>query len=262
VDNRRAWDVANQKYVGESDAVLAWGLADDGGTLLAIERELLHDVLAAGGDVVHLQSGNAADDFGLLAEGASSVIGVDFSNVVVATAQARSAEVGAAATYVVGDALAVPLRAGCADLVYTGKGALMWLSDLGVWATEVQRLLRPGGACFVYEAHPMAAVWTGDADEPRLVPSVDYFGGTRINTSFPASAIARFGDADTPDAVEHQWPLSTILQSLVDAGLALAQVGEHPEPFWRPADGSPAAAAWKGTLPNSVSILAVRAAGR
>ncbi|MDQ1375188.1 MAG: hypothetical protein QOJ09_2526, partial [Actinomycetota bacterium] len=30
---------------------------------------------------------------------------------------------------------------------------------------------------------------------------------------------------------------------------------EHPEPFWRPADG-PVQAAWRGKLPNSISLMA------
>ena len=258
MSNRRAWDVANQKYVVENESVLASALSSSSGTLLPIERTLLHDVLAAGPVVVHLQSGNATDDFGLLALGAKSVVGVAFSAPAASTAQGRASASGVDATYVVGDALAVPLATGCADLVYTGKGALMWLSDLDVWAAEVRRLVRPGGACFVYEAHPMAALWTRDADVARLDPTVDYFGGTRVNTTFPASAIARFGDADTPDAVEHQWPFAAILGAMLDAGLTIRHVGEHAEPFWRPADGSPNAAAWNGTLPNSLSVLAER----
>jgi SAM-dependent methyltransferase len=260
VNNRRAWDAANKKYVVESDAVLASALGSRG-TLFPVEQSLLQDVLASSAVVVHLQSGNATDDFGLLAMGASSVVGVDFSAPAATSAQGRATAAGVDAAYVVGDALAVPLASGCADLVYTGKGALMWLSDLDVWAAEVRRLLRPGGWCFVYEAHPMAALWTRDADVARLDPTVDYFGGTRVNTTFPASGIARFGDADTPDAVEHQWTLSAVLGALLTAGLTIRHVGEYAEPFWRPADGSPAASAWNGTLPNSLSVLAERPSG-
>jgi SAM-dependent methyltransferase len=48
----------------------------------------------------------------------------------------------------------VPLADGVADLVYTGKGALIWMPDIGAWAREAARLLRPGGHLFVYEGHP------------------------------------------------------------------------------------------------------------
>ena len=150
---------------------------------------------------------------------------------------------------------ATSLRSASADLVYTGKGSLVWLADLDRWAAEVARLLRPGGTFFVYDAHPAAVLWERD-------PPASYFGGTRPNTSFPASAIARFGGPDEPPAIEHQWPLSAIVGALLSAGLVLRHLGEHPEPFWRPADGSPPSAAWDGSLPNSLSILAVRAGGQ
>ena len=253
--NRRAWDVASRKYLEESDAVLA-AARTGGGTLLPVERELLAPMLAGGGLVVHLQSGNATDDFALVELGATTVLGVDFSVVAVEAAERRARESGLAAGYVTGDAQHVPLRDGIADVVYTGKGALMWLADLAAWAAEVRRLLQPGGSAVVVEAHPAAPLWTRDADRPRLDDSVDYFGGRRKNTSFPASAIARFGEETTPAAIEQQWPLSGILMALLDAGLTLRHIGEHAEPFWRPADGTPPAAAWAGRLPNTVSIVA------
>lgn len=252
--NRRAWDLASQKYVVERDATFA--LAQRG-TLLPVELDLLGPVLDAGPAVVHLQSGNGTDDFGLVAAGASQVIGADFSAVAASAAAERARSGGVAATYVVGDVHQVPLRDGSADLVYTGKGALMWLTDLGAWATEAARVLRPGGTCFIYEAHPAAALWTRDPDVARLDPLADYFGGTRANTTFPASAIERFGGGAAPPAIEHQWPLSAIVGALLGAGFDLRHLGEHPEPFWRPADEAPVAA-WSGALPNAVSILAVR----
>ena len=73
-----------------------------------------------------------------------------------------------ACRYVVGLIPAVPLADATADLVYTGKGALIWLPDLGRWADEVARLLRPGGHLFVYEAHPAVALWSWDENRARI----------------------------------------------------------------------------------------------
>jgi len=41
---------------------------------------------------------------------------------------------------------------------------------------------------------------------------------------------------------------------VISAGLDLLHVGEHAEPFWRP--GGIDAAAWRGALPNSFTLLA------
>ena len=252
--NRRAWDVASRKYVEEDEATLALARA---GTLLPAELELLGGALAAGAVVVHLQSGNGTDDFALLAAGASCVIGVDFSAVTAGAAAGRARRAGVAASYAVADVGAVALRPGVADLVYTGKGSLVWVPDLERWAGEVVRLLRPGGACFVYDEHPAAPLWS-TSPSPS---SFDYFGGTRPNTSFPASAIARFGGPDEAPAIEHQWPLSAVVAAVLSAGLVIRHLGEHAEPFWRPADGSPPSPSWDGSLPNSFSLLAVRPGG-
>ncbi|WP_338390910.1 methyltransferase domain-containing protein [Micromonospora haikouensis] len=157
----------------------------------------------------------------------------------------RAAELGLACRYVVAELPGAPLRDGCADLVYTGKGALIWMRDLAAWARDVARLLRPAGHLFVYEAHPAAALWSWDADEPRIRADRSYFGDCFVNDTFPGNG-----------AVEFQWTLGEIVNVVLAAGLELLHLAEHPEPFWRP--GGITAAAWSGRLPNAFSLLARR----
>ena len=247
--NRAAWDLASRKYLEDPSAL-------DGEALADVEAGLLGPLLAAAPRVVHLQSGNGTDAVALLRAGATSAVGVDFSEVAVRAATSRAHRVGSSAGYVVGAVPCVPLASGCADLVYTGKGALMWLADLAAWGSEVARLLAPGGALFVYEAHPAAPLWTRDPDLAGLEPGRSYFGGDRVNDSFPASAIRRFG-CDGIEATERQWTLADVVMSILRAGLVLEHLGEHPEPFWRPG-GAPAAAAWAGHLPNTFTLVARR----
>jgi SAM-dependent methyltransferase len=102
---------------------------------------------------VHLQSGHGRDDLALAAAGARWVAGVEFSEVAAA-AQRRAWDPAVACRYVVAVLPGVPLRSRCADLVYTGKGALIWMPDLAACAAEAARLLRPAGHLFIYEAHP------------------------------------------------------------------------------------------------------------
>ena len=47
-----------------------------------------------------------------------------------------------------------------------------------------------------------------------------------------------------------------IVTALADAGLTLVSLTEHPEPFWQPGDID--AAAWRGRLPNTYTLLARR----
>lgn len=239
--NQAAWQSASQKYVREYDELLE--RARSGGSLLACELELLRPLLAAAPDIVHLQSGHGLDDIALAAAGARSVVGVDFSSVAAAAAQRRSDELGSSCRYVVAEVPRTPLRAACADLVYTGKGALIWMPDIDAWARDIARLLRPGGHLFVYEAHPAVPLWTWDEDKPRIRPDRGYFAASHVNDTFPAHG-----------AVEWQWTLGEIVNALIAAGLRIQQLTEFPEPFWRYGDVD--AAAWHGRLPNSFALLA------
>jgi SAM-dependent methyltransferase len=241
--NRRAWEAASQRYVQEYPAFLAE--AASGSSLLDTERDLLREVLRESPDVVHWQSGNGTDDIALLRAGAKSVVGVDYSEVTVRAAQQRATELGAACRYVVAALPGAPLSDACADLVYTGKGALIWMPDLARWAQDVVRLLRPSGHLFIYEEHPAVPLWTWDEDEARIRADRGYFARSHVNDTFPAGG-----------AVQWQRTLGEIVTTVAAAGLHILHLGEYPEPFWRM--GGVDAAAWAGHLPNSFALLARR----
>ena len=150
--NRTAWEAASEKHIRDYQDLLQ--LARDQSSLIECELDLLRPLLRSSPAVVHLQSGHGLDDIALVAAGAHSVVGVDFSEVAATAAQRRAEELAVACRYVVAEVPGAPLRSECADLVYTGKGALIWMQDLTAWATDVGRLLRPGGHLFVCEAHP------------------------------------------------------------------------------------------------------------
>ena len=242
--NRAAWQRAAEKYVREHDQLLTE--AEAGGSLTAGELAVLGPLLRTSPRVVRLLSGHGLDDVGLVRAGARQVVGIDFSSVTTGAAGRRAAQLGLPCGYVVAEVPPVPLADGCAELVYTGKGALIWLADLGRWATEIARILLPGGHLFVHEAHPLVPLWTWDTDEPRVrARDPSFFARSHVNDTFPANG-----------AVEQQWTLGEILTVLADAGLGLVSLTEHAEPFWRP-DGLEAAA-WDGRLPNTYTLLARR----
>ncbi|GAA1113607.1 class I SAM-dependent methyltransferase [Kribbella jejuensis] len=240
--NRVVWEQASTKHVHEYEDLLAEARGDE--QLFPRERELLEAVLADAPVVVHLQSGHGLDDVGLVKAGARRVIGVDYSSVAAGAAQRRARDVGLDCRYVVAEVPGVPVKDASADLVYTGKGALIWMRDIDAWARDVVRVARPGGHLFVYEAHPAVPLWTWDTDEPRIRPDRSYFAASHINDTFPGNG-----------AQEWQWTLGQIVTAIAAAGLRLKVLEEYAEPFWRPQDDH-RAAAWEGRLPNSYALLA------
>ncbi|WP_432570856.1 class I SAM-dependent methyltransferase [Kineococcus sp. SYSU DK005] len=239
---RQAWEQASHKHVREHEALLAEART---ARLLPVEQDLLAPSLATGPHVLHPQSGHGIDDHALINAGAASVLGLDYSPTAVRSAQQRADALGAPCRYVLAQIPPLPLADAGTDLVYTGKGALIWLADLHTWAAEVARVLRPGAHLFVHEAHLAVPLWSWDQDHTRVRGDRSYFARTHVNDTFPAGG-----------AVEHQHTLAQIVMATTGAGLNLVELIEHPEPFWRPADTE--AAAWKGQLPNSFTLLARR----
>ncbi|MFI5732608.1 class I SAM-dependent methyltransferase [Kribbella sp. NPDC051587] len=240
--NRVVWEQASTKHVREYDELLEQ--ARGGVGLFPRELELLGTVLAGGPTVVHFQSGHGVDDPALVRAGARLVVGVGYSVVAAGASQRRAVEVGVPCRYVAAEVSGVPVRDGCADLVYTGKGAVIWMRDIDAWARDVARVLRPGGSLFVYDAHPAVPLWTWDEDEPRIRPDRSYFAESHVNDTFPGNG-----------AREWQWTLGQLVTAIARAGLQLDVLEEYAEPFWRPSDGT-TAAAWSGRLPNAYALLA------
>jgi SAM-dependent methyltransferase len=234
--NRAAWNVAAAKYGPELEARIAARRARRS-ALFPAERAAL--ALGTGwcDCAVHLQCSFGLDALSLWVEGARRVVGVDISDRMLELARAASDALGAPATWVRADVLETPHALdGTADLVYTGKGALPWVADVGRWAAVVERLLAPNGRLFVYEGHPLDGVWEHEAHayEPRR-DGVGYFDrAARPNVNFPALFIESATPAgrEPPRAWERNWTVGDIVTAVAGAGLRVERLTEYPEPFW------------------------------
>lgn len=256
-ENGKAWDVVAQaKYAGEMEEHIQL-LRAGGHTLLPPELAALGPYLS-GAHVMHLQCSHGLDALGLFNLGAASVTGIDISPAMIRQAQQKAAALGRSARFVCSDVLNVPSEFdGCADLVYTGKGALPWLMDLSAWANVVARLLRPGGRIFIFEGHPLDWLWERDVASLQLREHVGYFDSMpRESAGFPADVVEQELGPSRPRLLERQWRPDEVITCLMSAGLRLELFQEHPLLFW---DQFPE---WPqdlvARLPHSYSLLAVR----
>jgi SAM-dependent methyltransferase len=161
-----------------------------------------------------------------LARRGAVVTGLDFSPPAIAEATALAARLGVDARFVKGNVYdAVEALGQTYDIVYTGKGALNWIPDLGGWADVVAGLLEPGGTLYLCEYHPVMAMMADDGLE---------FEWPYFNTG--PQVWDEPGDYADPDAVlEHQrtveWPhpISEVLCSIIDAGCQIEFFHEFAE---------------------------------
>lgn len=255
-ETAEAWDVvARSKYDAEFHEHVE-RLRSGRHNLLDVEVELL-DPLLRGAHVVHLQCSHGLDALGLLNAGAASVLGIDRSEEMIGQARAKAAAVGAeSAEFVCADVTALPPDlAATADLVYTGRGSLPWVLDLEAWSESVSRLIRPGGHAFIFEGHPLDALWERDAEGIALRPDVGYFDDTpKESPGFPASVVARERGPDRPRMLERQWRPGEVIEALLARGLELKVFREYPVMFWDQFPRWPSAL--QRRLPHTYAILA------
>ena len=258
----QAWDVvARVKYRLEFDAHVDH-LRRGGHNLLEPEIELLHPLLP-GAHVVQLQCSHGLDALGLLNAGAASVLGVDISREMVAQAESKARVLGleSSASFIRADAVAPPAEIfDTADVVYTGRGSLPWILDLGAWADSVVRILKPDGHIVLFEGHPLASLWDRTVPHLRMRPGASYFSAEPAEEEgFPSAVVRREAGEDRPRMLERHWRVGEVMDTLIAAGLEIRSLREYPDLFWDQFPDWPEAL--RDKLPNSYSIVARRPAG-
>jgi SAM-dependent methyltransferase len=186
-------------------------------------------------------------------------VGIDISPRMIDLAERLTAAVGAPARWIVSDVLATPHDLdGTADLLYTGRGSLMWIQDLDAWAAVLQRLLAPAGRLVLFDGHP--AEWLFDVGEDGgwVATDYDYFAGPEASKGWSPEYIDHLSLDD-----EHQswkfaraWTLGEVITALLGAGLDLERVAEHPTDWW--GGHADVRNDERGRVPLSFSVLARR----
>ena len=147
---------------------------------------------------------------------------------------------------------------GTSDLVFSGRGSVMWVQDLNGWAAGIARLLAPGGRFVMYDGHPAEWLFDGDGEGGWMLTEYDYFGGPEASRGWAPAYIERLS---IPDGEQHwkfarAWTLGEVVTALAGADLRLLRVTEHPVDWW--GGHRDVAPAERGRLPLSFSIEAVR----
>lgn len=256
--NRIAWDEAAEDYERRLAGSIE-RLRAGHSSLLPVELDLIGDLHGRCGHAVHVQCAGGEDTLSLWLAGAARVTGVDFSPRMLGLARRLSDALEAPATWVEADVLDLPHALDAsADLVYTGRGSIMWVHDLDAWAAGLARLPRPGGRLVLYEGHPAEWLFDGDGSGGWLLTDYDYFAGPEASRGWAPAYIERLSipDAQQSWKYAHAWTLGEVVTALLGSGLRVERVAEHPVDWWGGhRDVHPAE---RGRLPLSFSVTATR----
>jgi len=135
------------------------------------------------------------------------------------------------------------------------------MMDLKAWAKVIARLLRPDGRVFIFEGHPLDALWERESDLLELRLDAGYFDELpRESPGFPAEVLERELGPQRPHMVERFWTPAEVITSLLSAGLNLELFQEHRLLYWKQFPRW--SAELIARLPHSYSLLAIRHGAR
>jgi SAM-dependent methyltransferase len=216
VSLRAAWDDAAAEWI-------AWARAPGHDSYWQFHREALLALLPAPGRLtldVGCGEGRVARDLTAIGH---HVVGVDGSP---AMARAAAAHPDPHGDVVVGDAAALPVRDGCADLVVAFM-SLQDVDDLDAAIREAARVLEPGGRLFVAVVHPVNSAGYFDRRDGRnrwpFVIRDSWFAKRRY-----VERIERDGLGMT--FVSDHRPLQDYAEALARAGFLIERLREPTDP--------------------------------
>jgi SAM-dependent methyltransferase len=198
------------------------------------EIDLLGDV--TGKSLLHLQCHFGIDTLSWARLGAR-VTGADLSPDAIELARVLADELGfPEARFVCSNLYDLPEALdGSFDIVYTSRGVLGWLPDIRAWARVVAHFLASGGTFFITEAHPVMNVFENEGVAPGELRLTYPYWEHREPLTFAVKGSYADPDADVGDLTEHSWDhgLGEIVTALVDAGLRIDKLIEHPFLEWK-----------------------------
>lgn len=227
--NQRLWDEWADINFKSSFYDVA-GFKDAPGALAPVIVDGVGDV--QGKSLLHLQCHFGQDTLRWARLGAT-VTGVDFSEKATAYARQLANEMRIPATFIQSNLYDLPHALdGQFDVVFTSYGVLGWLPDLQAWGQIISHFLKPGGIFYIIEAHPVLMLMDEDqASELRV--KYPYFA-TPEPLIFPPKGGNYADPAAQVTQTEYSWQhsLADIINSLLDAGLALEFFREYPHITW------------------------------
>ena len=193
-------------------------------SLKGYELEALGDV--KGKSLLHLQCHFGQDTLSWSRMGAKCV-GVDLSDEGIKLAQSLNIELKLDAEFVCCNVFDTSeFVKDTFDIVFTSYGVIGWLPDLKPWGQMIAERLKPGGAFFIAEFHPI--VWMFDYLEDQPVIKYGYKQDEVIYEEYEGTYANKNSNMTSK---EYGWNhgLGDVVNALTEAGLHIAYLKEFDE---------------------------------
>ena len=253
--NKKAWNEAADNYEQQMDKQIQF-LRSGGQNFCKPELSYLSNLNKWCHRAIHLQCAGGTDTISLLNRGAKEVIGIDLSDKMIKVAKEKSEKLNVNAKWYCCDAVSPPSELlESADLVYTGRGAIIWIHDIESWAQSIASLLKKGGYFYMFEGHPITEMFPIHARQLDVDPDYKGYFSTEVSISsnWPESYISKDQVPKNPaPQYERAWPISVVMSALLNSGLTLLKFEEHPDSYWDEFPNLPEEK--RNKIPNTYSL--------
>ncbi|MEM7426427.1 MAG: class I SAM-dependent methyltransferase [Pseudomonadota bacterium] len=228
--NRAAWNEAAPLHRSQNFARLKEDFSKSGHSCLnEVETAILTNLDVCGKDVAQLCCNNGQELLSVRNLGAARCVGFEGAEGFVGQARELAEAGGIDAEFVCTNMYDIdPVYNSSFDLVTITIGVLSWMPDLAGFFAVANRLLRPDGAFFIYEQHPILEMFhVGEAGDPvdwelsyfkrdAYVDKngLDYYGG---------------GTYESKPLYSYVHKISDVIMAGVDLGYAIDHFEERPE---------------------------------
>lgn len=111
-------------------------------------------------------------------------------------------------------------------IVFLSKGILVWIEDIVAFARATVGLLRPGGRYYLLDLHPLTLSTRFQPDQLVVTDSYSHRSQPRrvVSDGYALS------DAGLVARETREWthPIGDVVSTLIDAGLVIEFLHEHP----------------------------------
>lgn len=236
--NRANWDDRADVHVASPFYDVERFVSDPTTTSEVVDNDLavlaphLDGGTVKGKSLLHLQCHIGLDTVCWWRRGALDVHGLDFSPNSLAHARRIAERAGADITYVESDARTASNAINRTfDVVVTSAGTIVWLPELTAWARSIHELLEPGGVFMIRDDHPILGAL---AYQPwKITGNYLSDGGPSVYED-DATYTGDDPQGRIRHTVNHEWrhDLAEVAGALLDAGLLIESLGEHPIIDW------------------------------
>lgn len=217
--NKALWNGKTEIHY-KSDFYDVEGFINGKSSLNSIELDILGDISNL--RVLHLQCHFGQDSISLARLGAD-VVGVDFSDKAIATAQELASRCQVETHFICCDIYDLPHHLeGQFDIVFTSYGTIGWLPDLERWASIISHYLKPSGRFVFAEFHPV--VWMFDDNFKNV--SYSYFNTGAIVESEEGTYADKEANIKSKYVCWNH-SISEVVNALINEKLQLHQLNEY-----------------------------------